>query len=172
MKKLFVILPLVLVLCFTLSCQQEEEGLTEEKFKFLADKFTEIWNDGNLDLVDEIIAPEYVIYSDPHDPYENHTLDHETYKKRVLQSRAISSDMQFLSELEFFQGNKAVTWGTVSGTNKLTGKTYKATIMTIYHIEDGKIKGHWQNIDRLGIMQQLGFTLTPPKRTEQLDVKK
>ena len=114
-----------------------------------------------MDLVDEIIAPEYVIYSDPHDPYENQTLDHDTYKKRVLQSRTLSSDLQFTSEDGFFKGDKAVTWGSVSGTITITGKPYKATIKTIYHIVDGKLKGHWQNIDRLGIMQQLGFTITP-----------
>jgi hypothetical protein len=58
MKKLFMILPLVFLLCFTFSCQKQvteevPEGITEEEAKAFMDATLEIWNEGNLDLVDE-----------------------------------------------------------------------------------------------------------------------
>lgn len=169
MKKIFVILSLIFLLFFTFSCQKSEEGITEEEAKVLFDKAFEMWNSGNLGIVDEIIAPEYVLYSDPHDPYENQALDHATYKKRVLETRAATPDIQFTNEDIIINRDKAVNRWTVSGTNKRTGKQFSVTGITIYHVVDGKLKGHWQNVDKLGLYQQLGFTLTPPRLTESLE---
>jgi hypothetical protein len=175
MKKLFMVLPLVFLLCFTFGCQQGEEvavGLTEEEAKAFGEKALEMWNEGNLDVVEEIISPEYVIYSDPHDPDENQTLDHDTYKKRILDTRTATPDIQFTSEDLIIKGDKLVNRWTMSGTNKQMGKQYSVTGLTIYHVVDGKLKGHWQNVDKLGLYQQLGFTLTPPKPPGATEEKK
>ncbi|GAH33116.1 unnamed protein product, partial [marine sediment metagenome] len=49
-----MIIPIILLLCFTFSCQQQvEEGITEEEAKAFIDRALEIWNEGNLDLVNE-----------------------------------------------------------------------------------------------------------------------
>jgi ketosteroid isomerase-like protein len=176
MKKLFMVLPLVILLCFTFSCQNGEEvveGITEEGLiEAFGEKALAMWNEGNLDVVEEIIAPEYIIYSDPGDPYEKQTLNHDTYKQRILETRTATPDIQFTSEDVIIKGDKLVNRWTMSGTNKQTGKQYSVTGLTIYHVVDGKLKGHWQNIDRLGLYQQLGFTLTPPKRPEPPEEKK
>jgi ketosteroid isomerase-like protein len=166
-----MILPLVLLFFLTFSCQKAEEHAeehnVEELIKVVSEKASEMWNEGNLDVVDEIIAPEYVIYSDPGDPYEKQVLNHETYKKRVLETRTATPDIQFTSEDIIIKGDKLVNRWTMSGTNKQTGRQFSVTGLTIYHVVDGKIKGHWQNIDRLGLMLQLGFTLTPPEPPEE-----
>jgi len=61
MKKLLLIIPLVILLCFTFSCQQQvEEGITEEEAKSFMDAYSDIWNEGNLDLVDDFYSPDYV----------------------------------------------------------------------------------------------------------------
>jgi hypothetical protein len=176
MKKLLMILPLVFLLCLTFGCQMGEEEAAEHNVEELIEVFGEkalaMWNEGNLDVVEEIIAPEYVIYSDPGDPYEKQTLDHETYKKRILETRTATPDIQFTSEDIIIKGDKLVNRWTMSGTNKQTGKQFSVTGLTIYHVVDSKLKGHWQNIDRLGLYQQLGFTLTPPKRPEPPEEKK
>ena len=172
MKKLLMVIPLVFLLCLTFGCQQGEEGITEEEAKALFDRDLRIWNDGNLDIVDEIIAPNYVIYSDPHDPYENQTLDHNTYKKRVLDFRTAYPDIQFTLEDIIAKGDKVLTRWTLRGTDKPRGKPFAVTGMTIYHIVGGKLKGHWQNWDRFGFYQQLGFTLTPPQSPETPEEKK
>jgi len=168
MKNLFLVIPLVIplviLICFTYGCQQGEEiadQFTEEELKVFGAKVLEMWNKGNLNLVDDIIAPEYVIYSDPHDPYENETLDHETYKKRILEVRTSTPDIEFTNEDIFIKGDKLVNHWTMSGTNKRTGKHFSVTGTTIYHVVDGKLKGHWQNVDKLGLYQQLGMELKP-----------
>jgi hypothetical protein len=134
MKKLLMILPMVILLCFTFSCQKAEEvaeGLTAEEIKVLGEKADQIWNEGNLDVVEEIIAPEYVIYSDPGDPYEKQTLDHETYKKRVLQSRTLYPGLKFTTEDIIIKGDKVVDRWTMSATDSSTGKQFSTTGMTI-----------------------------------------
>ena len=59
MNKALMVISLLVLLCFTFSCQQAGEGITEEEAKVLFNKGYEMWNEGNMDIVDEIIAPEY-----------------------------------------------------------------------------------------------------------------
>jgi hypothetical protein len=175
MKKLLLAIPLVILICFAFGCGQSENAadrFTEEELKVFSTKVFEMWNEGNLHLVDEIIAPEYNIYSDPHDPYESRTLDHETYKKRILEVRASTPDIEFTNEDIILKGNKLVNRWTMSGTNNRTGKRFSVTGMTIYQLEGGKLKGHWQNVDKLGLYQQLGFTLVPPSPQKQSEEHK
>ena len=160
------IVSLAALVVFMAGCESLEKA-KEEKNKALIRRITEFWNQGNLDIVDEIIAPNYVIYSDPHDSYELQTLNHDTYKKRALNFRNMFPDTQFTVEDIVSQGDKVWLRWTYRGTHKgefmgidTTGKQVTVTGMTIYHIVDGKIKGHWQNLDKLGMMQQLG--VIPP----------
>jgi len=164
MKNPFLVIPSVFLICFTSVCRQSEtvaDHFTEEELKVFGSKVFEMWNDRNLDLVDEIIAPAYVIYSDPHDPYENQSLDHETYKKRILEVHTATPDIKFKNEDIILKGDKLVNRWKMSGTNKRTRKRFSVTGMTIYQLEGGKLKGHWQNVDKLGLYQQLGMELKP-----------
>lgn len=172
MKKLFTVISLVILLCFTLSCQKGEEGISDKEAKALFDRQLEIWSDGNLDIVDEIIDPEYVIYLDPHDQYENQILDHDTYKKRVLWGHNLISDNLYTCDDIIAKGDKVATRWTHRGTFKSTGKQFVVTGVTIYHVVDGRLKGHWQSWDRLGLYMQLGYTVNPPQSSEKPEEKK
>ena len=173
MKKLSLILPMALILCFVVGCQQYgEEGITDEEAKALIDRQLEFWSGGDIEIVDEVIAPEYIIYLDPHDEYENQTLDHATYKERVLYGRTFFSDNLYTYEDLIAKGDKiAVRW-THRGTTKSSGKQFVVTGVTIYQVVDGKLKGHWQGWDRLGLYLQLGYTVNPPQPPEAKEEKK
>jgi predicted ester cyclase len=43
-----------------------------------------------------------------------------------------------------------------------TGRRIKVSWIAIYRIADGKLAEHWQQIDELGLRQQLGAVLTLP----------
>jgi predicted ester cyclase len=45
-----------------------------------------------------------------------------------------------------------------------TGTLVKVSWIAIYRVADGKLAEHWQNIDELGLRQQIGATLTWPGR--------
>ena len=124
----------------------------------------EVWNNGNLTLIDELVSTTYVIHHDPGDPWEGQTLDHEELKKRVLYSRNAFPDLHFAIN-EFVPGeNKvAISW-FLTGTHKgdlarvpASGQKIKISGMTIYYFDDDKISGHWQVIDQLAFLAQVGM---------------
>lgn len=172
MKKLLWIIPSVLILCLMAGFQQQEEGITSEEARALIDRQLEFWNGGDVDIVDEVIAPEYVIYLDPHDEYEKQTLDRSAYKERVLYGRTFFSDSLYTYEDLIAKGDKITVRWTHIGKSRSTGKPFVVTGLTIYLIEDGRLKGHWQSWDRLGLYLQFDYTLNPPKTPEQLGENK
>ena len=125
----------------------------------------EVWSEGNLQIVDQLIAPQYTIRHDPGDPWDGKTLDLATFKKRVMSSRYVFPDQKFYIQDLVCDGNKiAVSW-KFTGTHKgnipglpVTNKTVNVSGMTIYYFSNDKIIGHWQIVDRLGFLQQLGIS--------------
>ena len=70
MKKLLIVLPLALILCFMFGCQDKEamgeleefktQGEVEEQNKGLVKSYIEEFNQGNRTLFQELCAPEVV----------------------------------------------------------------------------------------------------------------
>ena len=126
----------------------------------------EVWTKGNLQVADQLIASQYKIRHDPGDPWEGKTLDLATYKERVSMSRNIFPDLKFHIEDLMGDGDKvAVSW-RLTGTQKgsipglpITNKKVDVSGITIYYFSDGKIIGHWQVLDRLGFLHQLGLKM-------------
>jgi predicted ester cyclase len=50
---------------------------------------------GDLDAVDEYLAPTYTIYSDPGDQWNGQSLDREAFKQRLISSRGPFPDLRF-----------------------------------------------------------------------------
>jgi len=171
MKKLLLILPLVILLCFTFGCQQQVmEGLTEEEAKAFTDRVLEIWNDGNLALVNEVYAPEVVVHSSssPED-----MVGFEGIKGWVTNTRTAFPDFKMTFDEIIVKGDKIVTrWtstGTHTGTFHMpfgdlppTGKKINVSGVAINKIENRKAVDELVVFSVLDMLQQLGFTLVPP----------
>lgn len=126
--------------------------------------FERVWNNGDFNVVGDLVSPEYTIYHNPGDQREGQTLDNETYKKRVEFSREIFPDLRFVFNELLSEDNKvSVSW-FMQGTHKgdhpqfpATGKKLNIPGMTIYYFDnEGKVTGHWQVIDRMLFLTQLG----------------
>jgi steroid delta-isomerase-like uncharacterized protein len=122
----------------------------------------EVWNQGQVDACDAYIAPEYTIRHDPGDPWDQKTLTLAQFKERVVVSRAPFPDQRFVVQ-ELFEGDQkiAITW-LWSATHQAdipgfaaTGQTIKMSGATVYYFDAGRITGHWQITDRLGVFMQL-----------------
>ena len=121
-----------------------------------------VWTSGELSAVDRLVAPQYVIHSDPGDPWEGQTLDRATYRQRVRYSRTGFPDLTFtIHDLIATEHRVCVRW-SAEGTHAgdlvglpATGKRLRFTGQTIYDIVGGQVAGHWQVVDRLGFLQQL-----------------
>lgn len=125
----------------------------------------EVFGKGNLDLVDELFAGDFVGHSagaegDIHGP--------EEYKAFVATVRAASSDMEVTVEDRIAEGDKVVQRVVATGTHdgefmgiEPTGNRFEISGIDIYRIEDGKFVEGWEAADMMGMMQQLGV-MEPP----------
>ena len=138
--------------------------MTTDNKATLADFLQEVWTDGDIEAVDRYLAPAYTIHHDPGDPWDGQTLDIDGFKQRVSISRAPFPDQCFtIHELiaEPSAGKVAASWfwtGTHTGDLPglpASGKIVEISGLTIYYFENGRIAGHWQVTDRLGVYQQL-----------------
>ncbi len=183
MKKLFMNLPLVFLLCFSFGCQQAEEvaeGISEEEAIVLLDKALEIWNDGNLALVEDVFAPEVVARTST---FAEDIVGLEGIKNWVKFARTAFPNMHMTFDEIIVKGNNIVGLFTVTGTNTgelsmpsgdlpPTGQKVRFSGLGIDRVKNGKITEELVFYNVLDMMLQLGFTLTPPQPPEQQEEKK
>ena len=176
MKKLLMVIPLVILLCFAFGCQQQvEEGITEEEAQVFTDRILEMWNEANLTIVDEVYAPE-IVRHDCGVPEDIVGLENmKNYLKNLLNA---FPDLNLTVDEMIVAGNKMVQRWTFTGTNTgsmnempPTDKKVLFSGVSIGHFVNGKAVEIWDFYNALDMMQQLGFTLTPPKAPEPPEKK-
>lgn len=123
----------------------------------------EAFNDGRLEVIDELCSPDIVT----HDPAEAEDLrGTEVLKERVMRYRTAMSDLHVTFEDVFASEDRVAARWTATGTNDgelagmpATGKRMEITGNSIDRFDaDGKIVETWDNWDNAGFMQQLGIT--------------
>ena len=136
--------------------------MSEENKAIVRREIEEVFSaQGDLDVADEIFAPEYVGYpEDVRGP--------EGAKETAKMYRNAFPDVQLSIEDQVAEGDKVVTRWIGSGTHHgemmgiaPTGNQVRVDGMTISRIEDGKIVEEWDIYDALGMMQQLGAIPSP-----------
>jgi predicted ester cyclase len=169
MKKLLMVLPLVFLLCFTFSCQKQAteeaaEAMTEEEMIALVERDLEIINAGNLALVDELYAPEYV----SHD-YATHeeTVGLDALKEGITSMRTGFPDINVTYDEIIIMGDKTVTRWTMTGTNTGPFWTPEGELPPT----GNKVRLSGVTINLLDAVIQLGFTITPPAPPEPEEKK-
>jgi predicted ester cyclase len=175
MKKLFITLPLALILCFMVGCQDkaamaELEGFraqaaVEEKNKEIAKGLFEELNKGNLEIWKELCAPEFAYYY-PSEIPEPMSLE-QTYEHFQMAFKSFPDFNMKTLEL-IAKGDKVITRQTVTGTHEeeyhgipATGIKIKFSVILILQFKDGKCIEIRDEGDYLGMMMQLGFELKP-----------
>jgi steroid delta-isomerase-like uncharacterized protein len=123
---------------------------------------TEVWNNGDIEACDRYIAANYTIHHDPGDPWDKRELDLAGYKERVALSRSPFPDQRFTVQELVGEGRKVVVSWLWSATHQgdipgfpATGRRIQMSGITVYSFEDGRLTGHWQVTDRLGVLMQL-----------------
>jgi len=125
----------------------------------------EIWNRGDLAVVDEVMAAS-ATYHGPHMP--NGTGDRETWRRAIGMYLSAFPDSHVKFDDLIVSGATVVgRWSaTATHTGPLpgvpaTGKRIAIGGITIYRIDDGKIVEAWEQLDMLGMWQQLGVVSLP-----------
>jgi steroid delta-isomerase-like uncharacterized protein len=136
--------------------------MTINNKEILARFLQEVWIDGNVDAIDQYLAEQYTIHHDPGDPWNGRTLGIDGFKERVMQSRAPFPDQRFIVQEMVAEGDKVACAWHWTGTHlgdmpgfPASGKSVAISGLTIYTFASGRLTGHWQVSDRLGVYQQL-----------------
>jgi steroid delta-isomerase-like uncharacterized protein len=137
---------------------QENKALTRRALE-------EIFTEGNLDLADDLIVPDFVDH-DSAMPEEVHGV--EGYKELVRMYRSAFPDLHVEVEDQVAEGDKVATRWRANGTHEgeiagvpATGNWVEITGMEISRISGGKIAETWDNYDVMGMMQQIGAIPSP-----------
>jgi len=131
----------------------------------------EVFNQGNLSVVDELFAPNYVLH-DPGVP-AGELRGLEAYKDQwVSMFRTAFPDLRIVIDDQVAEGDKVASRYTGSGTHQgelrgfpPTNNRVEVTGTITSRFAEGKIVEEWNNIDSMGMMQQLG--IVPPLEPSQ-----
>jgi len=175
MKKLCMILPLALILCFMVGCQNQEamaeleemksQAEVEEQNKEVVLKFYEELDNGNIENVMELFAPNFLWYTPSNSPNPMSREEAHEFLKVVL---IAFPKWQHKIEEIIAVGDKVITRAIDYTTHEgefqgipATGNKVEFGVIVIFRIEDGKIVEMREEGDMLGLMQQLGMELRP-----------
>ncbi len=135
--------------------------MTPEQLKALVRKeFAEVWNQGNLDAVDTLFAPDYLGHdSGSPEPVRGR----EALKRFVAEQRAALPDLQARIEDLVAEGDRVVVRWTTSGSQRgellgvpPTGKQIVMTGISILRVAGGQIAEEWTAWDALAVLRTLG----------------
>ena len=175
MKKLFMVLPLIFLLCFTFACQDKEamaeleamkaQAELEEQNIALVKRHYEAWNSGDAEAIKEIFSPDYIYHLGAGQVLSLEQMigdlepQMEAYPDRILSVEDILA-----------KGDKVVSRYLFKGTHEgeflgmpATGKKIENIGIEIWRVENGKIVESWDIGDTLSWYLQHGFELEPPK---------
>jgi steroid delta-isomerase-like uncharacterized protein len=174
MKKLCMILPLALLLCFIIGCQDKEAMAELEAMKAQAEieeQNKEVvrrywngkWNERRPEILDELQTSDVVYHGTT---MEMNNL--EEYKQAYSGFLSILHDTKITIDEILVDGDKVMTRVTMSGVQKgelegipTTGNSFTMSGFTVFRLVDGKIAEEWEDWDWLGLYHQLGMELKP-----------
>lgn len=132
--------------------------------------YAEVFAKKNLRAIDELVSP--------------HVLDHaappgtpagiEGAKQILGMYLAAFPDVHLAVEDMIAEGDKVVVRYTIRGTHKgdlmgipPTGKPVTLAGIEILRVAGGKIVEHWESLDELGMMRQLGVIPAPGQQAQR-----
>ncbi len=123
-----------------------------------------VYNEGNLDVVDELVAPD--VFNHPAVPEHRHGTD--GFKHVIEWVRTIGPDTHYHIDDIIAEGDKVAVRMTVSGTHTgpirdipPTGKSFSVDYVHWFRLADGKVAELWAVRDDLTRLQQLGLMPAP-----------
>jgi steroid delta-isomerase-like uncharacterized protein len=120
---------------------------------------------GNLAVVEELCAPDYV---DHNPPLPGMPAGNEGVRQANVALREAFPDTVHLIQDQIAEGDKVMTRLIGRGTFRgeilgipPNGKVIEISGISVHRVVDGKLVEHWAQADLLGFLQQMG-ALPPP----------
>ncbi len=138
---------------------------TEENNKALVRRFYEEIDKGNLEIMDELVAPDYLDHNPP--PFPGFAPGREGLKQAFRLFWKATPGSHHIED-QIAEGDKVVTRLTAYGKHEgdlpgipRTGNDLRMTSITIHRIVNGKLVEKWSEKDVLGFLSQVGVILPP-----------
>lgn len=152
-RKYFSILTIFLLLYITISNQMCTQNSTQDIISLISQVENEVWNKGNIDLLDRIYDSNCILHVGSSVILEGT----QGLKQMIQMFRNVIPDRNFQIDEIFTVGNKITERYTWQGTHKSIGKRVNVSGCVVYHLRDGKIVEAWNYEDMFGLYQQLGL---------------
>lgn len=121
--------------------------------------FDEAFNQGNLAVVDEVLAPDHFA----HTAFGGAPNGPRGLKWLIAMFRNAFPDLHCIVDDQIAQGDKFAAHWTMRGThhalflgNPPTGKPVEVQGIIFARTENGRLVEDWTLLDQIGILQQLG----------------
>ena len=131
--------------------------------------YEELFNQGNLELAEELISADFVNHEAP----PGRDRGPESMRGLATMLRTALPDLHFTIEELVDEGDTVAGRLTMSGTHEgplmgtpPTGRSVRQDHMHFVRFRDGKAVEHWGVRDDLGMMQQLGVIPEPGRPGE------
>jgi len=174
MKKLCMILPLALILCFMVGCQDKEamaeleefraQKEVEEQNKEIMIRWLEETDKGNYEAWEEVCSPDYICHfagSPKPMSLEEHIQANRTFLVAFPDFHHEINDM-------VAEADKVTARVTLTGTHEgefmgipPTGNTIEYTAVLTARFSDKRMVELWGVADMMTLMMQLGMELKP-----------
>jgi steroid delta-isomerase-like uncharacterized protein len=139
--------------------------MSAEENKARVRRFWSVWEEGNIDLVDELLAVDHINHN-PATP--DQPTGAEGVREVVTMFRSAMPDLEVVIEDMIAEGDKVAVRYTLEGTHEgelfgvpPTGQRLSIKSIAVERVSEGRIKEHWRITDSLDMMQQLGVVPTP-----------
>lgn len=137
---------------------------TDPKRDVIRRYFEELWNEGRLELVDVLLAEDYV----NHSPSPGLPPGREGVRIVVRALRAAFPDLHYRVEDVVVGDDAVAVRTTVTGTHRgelfgapPTGRSFRVPQLTVERFRGGRIVAHHRVTDELGMLRQLGLLPAP-----------
>ena len=121
--------------------------------------FEEVWNEGKLETVHQLAAPNLTAYGQGTQPIRGP----DAFLEFVHMIRGAFPDVKLNVEEAFGSGDRVVVRWSATMTHKgnhlgiaATNKPVHLTGITVIHWQDGKVVEGWDSWDQLGMWQSIG----------------
>jgi len=123
-----------------------------------------VWNQQQLDRADEVVAPDFL----DHAALPGQAPGLEGARRKWAMYLNAIPDLRVTIEELVAEGDKVAVRRTYEGIHRgellgipATGRQLRVGGISIFRLAEGKIAEHWEQLDRLALMQQLGVIPAP-----------
>ncbi len=173
MKKLWMILPLALIMCFAIACQEnaateelenfKTQAALEEQNEAFVKRFYEEMNNANTEIFKEMLTPDFRQFNPSG---SSNAISRDQWLEAMANIYKAFPDFHYDIQDIFARGDKVVVRTVFKMTHigdwygiPATGNKIEVSEIFIIRIQDGKIAEEWGITDRLAAYLQLGMEL-------------